>query len=83
MKWLKRIFHRHEIVITSREKIANTILDFTVAGGTVDIQPATKYIYRGYCFKCGEKLKSIRVISEMFDKEQPYDIPTTIQGAKQ
>lgn len=71
---LQKLFHKHDIVWTSRKHIANAELDWTTHGFMIDIQPAKTYLYEGYCIKCGQKGFISKVtIAEMFDKQQPYD----------
>lgn len=66
------IGHKHEPIWESRKVVENTTLDFTVSN-EVDIMPAKKYLYKGYCLKCSDKLEEIHIIANMFDQEQPYD----------
>lgn len=72
MNWFQKLFHRHTIVWTSREHIANTSIDYTVSC-FVDIEPAKLYMYKGYCIKCEKKFKQLKEIANIFDKPQPYD----------
>ena len=74
MNWIKKLFHKHDIVWTSRKHVDNDLLDFTTNEFPIDIQPAKTYIYEGYCIKCGQKGFVTKVtVAEIFDKAQPYD----------
>lgn len=74
IKWIRALFHTHDIVWTNRKHISNTTLNWTTKGFMPDIQPARQYIYEGYCIKCGRKGFISKVtVAEIFDKEQPYD----------
>lgn len=73
IRWIKNLFHTHEIMWTSRRVIEKTSVDYTM-GGVVDIEPATKYLYSGYCCICKECMTKTAVIAEIFDMEQPYDV---------
>ena len=72
MNWIKKLFHQHNMRWTSREVIGRTKVDFTV-GGIIDIQPATKYLYKGQCLSCKGYYQEIHTIADIFDIEQPYD----------
>lgn len=73
MKWFKKLFHKHEVVWTSRVLIERVSIDYTTCG-VIDIQEGSKYLYTGYCASCGNKgLQSIITVADIFDKVQPYD----------
>ncbi len=76
MNWLKNLFkkkHKHTPVWYSRQVVEETSLDFTGSSVIVDIQPATRYLYKGHCFECGENIRTLKTIAKIFDTPQPYD----------
>lgn len=48
MNWFTKLFHKHNVIWTNRKVIGKTSIDFT-SSGVIDIQPATEYLYEGYC----------------------------------
>ena len=72
MNWINKLFHRHEMIWTSRKVLGYTTIDYTT-GGIVDIEDATKYLYKGYCAVCNGNFKEIRTIAKVLDRKQPYD----------
>ena len=74
MKLFKKLFHKHDIVWTSRKHIENTSV--TSNGGVMtDVEQARVYLYEGYCIKCGQKgfISKITILN-IFDETQPYDL---------
>jgi len=76
MNWLQKIFHTHDFVYTKRKIVGKGTRDCT-AGGIIDLQPTTIYLYYGYCLTCGkEGLIGKKSILDIFDSKQPYDEDT-------
>ena len=76
-KFIKKMFHKHDIVWELRKPIENVTVDLTT-GPVIDIVRGTKYLYKGRCLTCGEKITKIEIIAGLFDRAQPYDVTKDI-----
>ena len=69
---IKSLFHRHDVVYTSRTFIGRGTR-ISNSAGYIDIDYTNIYLVEGYCIKCGKTFKSKQEVLEIFDMKQPYD----------
>ena len=72
ISFIKSLFHRHDVIYTSRtfvgrgKKVLNSI-------GYIDIEYTNIYLVEGCCIKCGKAFKGKQEVLDIFDIKQPYD----------
>lgn len=70
--FLKKLFHKHNIVYTSRKLISHGTKT-SCSSVCVELDRTNIYLIKGYCIKCKKRFVGKQEIIELFDKKQPYD----------
>jgi len=73
MTWLKKLFHQHTYIPTSRRLIGHG-KHIENTGVSVDVDTTNIYIIKSYCLECKKKFEAKQEVIACLDYKQPYDV---------